>query len=80
MSCLTLYDLPDEHVLEDLLYREALQYYKEMKLGKLRELHEKAYRLGLSYSLNERLEQLIYALEEAVLRKIEHSLTTWIER
>ena len=74
MSCLDIHDSFDEYVLEELLYKEALQYYREMKLGKLRELHERVHKLGLSYSLNERLEQLVYALEEEVLERIEHSL------
>ncbi len=74
MSCLDIHDSFDEYVLEELLYKEALQYYKEMKLGKLRELHERVHKFGLSYSLNERLEQLVYALEKEVLERIEHSL------
>ncbi len=56
--------------LEELLYAEALRYYVASDLGRLREIEERAEKLGVDELLLERLAGLRRELEERLLREM----------
>ena len=60
--------------LEQLVYSEALRYYSQGRLGRLRSLYERAARLGVDYTVLADIEALIYELEENLLERMRGSL------
>lgn len=60
--------------LEQLIYAEALRYYSQGRLGRLRGLYERAARLGVDHTVLDDIEALIYELEEGLLSRIRDSL------
>ena len=60
--------------LEQLIYAEALRYYSQGRLGRLRDLYERAARLGVDYTVLDDIEALIYELEEGLLNRIRGSI------
>ncbi len=61
--------------LEEHLYAEALGYYARRQLGRLRELEERAERLGVDELLLERIAQLRYDLEKELAEKMRNVLS-----
>jgi len=60
--------------LEELVYAEALRYYSQGRLGRLRALYERAARLGVDYTVLEDVEELIWRLEERLLQRMGEAL------
>jgi len=61
--------------LEEHLYAEALGYYARRQLGRLRELEERAEKLGVDEPLLERIAQLRYDLERRLVESISNALS-----
>lgn len=61
--------------LEEHLYAEALRYYHRGDLGGLRELEQRAARLGVDEVLLDRLAELRQELEKRLIERMEAALS-----